>query len=87
MIHVFESENYSIDILQAIHLLFVGLPFLFFRCDVSAMTATTPISFSDSSFTSELGVATGAGAILIGLCLVGCDVISEAVREQIYTET
>ena len=77
MIHVFESENYSKDMLQAIHLLFVRLPFL--RFDVSKMTAVTPISLSDSSFTSEIGVASGAGAILIGLRLVGCDVIAETV--------
>ena len=78
MIHVFESENYSKDMSQAIHLLFVRLPFL--RFDVSNVTATTPISLSDSSFTAELGAGSGAGAILIGLRLDGCDVITESVH-------
>ena len=53
--------------LQAINLQLVGLPLL--CVDVSKMTA---ISLADSSFTSEIG----AGAILIGLRRVGCEVIA-----------
>ena len=58
------------------------LPFL--RFDVSKTTATTPISLSDSSFTSEIGADSVAGAILIGLRLVGCDVVAESVHR--YTQ-
>ena len=60
--------------LQAINLQLVGLPLL--CVDVSKMTA---ISLADSSFTSEIG----AGAILIGLRRVGCEVIAV----QIHTRT
>ena len=56
--------------LQAIYLHLVGRPL--FPIDVSKMTA---ISLSDSSFSSEIG----AGAILIGLRIVGWDVFGESV--------
>ena len=63
--------------LQAIYLHLVGRPL--FPIDVSKMTA---ISLADSSSASEIG----AGAILIGLLLVICEVIGESVHTNIRTQ-
>ena len=63
----------TVLMLQAIYLHLVGRPL--FPIDVSKMTA---ISLADSSSASEIG----AGAILIGLHLVGCVVFGESVHTE-----